>query len=293
MVKMIYMRLSKLKSRYHLFMAFFKRQMWVRYAWIEWFLPFEILNISIGLATWYYYALSFNGAGQFFQRYGGFVGFLIIGMALNGLLDYSLNQPYNVVWNAYESQLSYEGVKLSMAEYLIMAKVPFNLYLIAQLSWGFIESLIRLFAYAIIGTFFLGFTISPFANYIGSFFIIMLGIIACLGIGLISASMVWLAGAWHGTEPILWFINLLVGLISGVYFPPEILPPVLRQIAYFLPQTYVLEATRLSILSGSSMELLLPYIFVLTIFCLIFLPLGTLLLKCSFKVAAKKGGLMQ
>ena len=271
-----------------LFRIFFRRHMQLRYAWIEWFLPFEILNVLVGLATYYFVAAMFGSSSPFLQAYGGnFTAYLILGMGLNGFLTLSLNGLYNVIADIYSSYFWSGGRKLTTIDYLTLANIPVSIWIFSELLWMYFQTGINLAAYLVGGTVFFGLPMDITANWTGAVIAMLLGILATTGVGLISASMVYLVDAWHGQEPIQWTINLLAGIVSGVYFPPEILPEWLKTISCYLPQTYTLRAARLAILQGYNIGLLLPDITVLAIFALLF-PTGIIIFKWSGEFAKKK-----
>lgn len=71
--------------------------------------------------------------------------------------------------------------------------------------------------------------------------IVLLGLVAGLAIGTLSASLKVLA---KQGDPILFLYGLLVQVFSGVYFPIETLPSALRWISWLIPHTYVIGALR-------------------------------------------------
>ena len=60
-------------------------------------------------------------------------------------------------------------------------------------------------------------------------------VIGIAGLGLVSAGVVLIA---KQGDPVALTIGLLTGLLSGVYYPPEVLPGWLRVISYLLATTY-------------------------------------------------------
>jgi len=103
---------------------------------------------------------------------------------------------------------------------------------------------------------------------------IFIGWVAVASIGLISASMITIIGAWKGIEPVRWLVGVLTGLVSGVYFPFEALPEQLQMISRVLPQTYAMRIARLALLQGFRLSELWADLTVLTLIALILLPLG-------------------
>jgi ABC-2 type transport system permease protein len=268
------------RAQARLFWVLFRRDLGVQYAWLAWSLPFEALNLVAGLVVWLFFARAFGGQAPFLQAYGGdIVAYLILGMAVTPLLLQTMEQFYGQVKSLYTGSWSSSGVRLSMAEYLAMAKIPLWTYLSAQMFWGYVQQFIYFAVYFVAGAWWFGFHTHPGARYDLALLALVLGLLASAGIGLIAASMVWLMNAWHGTEPIHWLVAVLVPLVSGAYFPPSILPHWLRVISAWLPQTYSLDAIRRSVLgtdsAGSSVR---SDLLLLSMFAVILLVFGSTLL---------------
>ncbi|MBI3971319.1 MAG: MFS transporter [Chloroflexi bacterium] len=142
-------------------------------------------------------------------------------------------------------------MRLAMAEYLAMARIPLGTYLAAQMFWAYARQAIQFGVNLLAGWAWFGFQPHPDARYDLAALALILGLLAVAGIGLISASMVWLANAWHGTEPVHWLVAVLAPLVAGAYFPPAILPHWLQVVSWCLPHTYALDALRHSLLGSA------------------------------------------
>lgn len=119
--------------------------------------------------------------------------------------------------------------------------------------------------------------------------ILMLTIISFSSLGIISA---WSVLVFKRGDPINWLFNGLSRFLGGVYFPISVLPLWVQKISLFLPLTHSLEGVRKSLILGTSVKELLPQIFALSIYALIFLPLGILGFKAAIKKAKKDGSLI-
>jgi ABC-type multidrug transport system permease subunit len=285
--------LRRAKRLAETFASLFKRHLALKYIWVEWVLPFEILNIIFAIAGWYFFAKVFGRESPFLKPYGGsFIAYLILGMGIYPFFNTVLNQPYSLINICYSSSFVAGGVRMGWADYLQLAGIPIPIYMASEMLITLFQHIITLGVYLFAGIFIFGMQMPGHPNYLAAFLAVFLGMLAVLGIGLISASMIWIAGAWHGEEPIQWAVSMLAGLISGVYFPPEVLPKPLLALSQFLPQTYALRIARLSILKGYSISQLSPDFLILLLFCVILLPLGIVILHYSLKLAKKRGSLM-
>lgn len=186
-------------------------------------------------------------------------------------------------------ELRHRGVRLSMAEYLAMAKIPLWTYLGARMFWGYAQQCIFFAAYFVAGAWWFGFDPHAGARYDLALLALVLGLAASAGIGLLSASKVWLMNAWHGTEPIHWLVLVLAPLVSGAYFPPSVLPGWLQVVSAWLPQTYALDALRRSVLgtpAGVGSDLV-----ILAGFAAVLLVAGALLFRLSLRVGRQRAAL--
>jgi ABC-2 type transport system permease protein len=71
--------------------------------------------------------------------------------------------------------------------------------------------------------------------------IVALGLAATLTIGILSASVKILA---KRSDPVLALYSVAAAVLSGAFYPLEVLPPWLRAIAWLIPHTYVIQALR-------------------------------------------------
>ncbi|MEX1124496.1 MAG: ABC transporter permease [Acidimicrobiia bacterium] len=71
--------------------------------------------------------------------------------------------------------------------------------------------------------------------------IVVLGLAATLAIGILGASIKILS---KRADPVLSLYTLAASVLSGVFFPVELLPSWLRALAWAIPHTYVIQALR-------------------------------------------------
>jgi len=270
--------------------VFFKNDLQVRYAWIEWVLPFQIVNLLIGVATWLFFGRTVGGQANLIEQQfnSNFISYLILGMAFNGLLGYSLDAYYGAYRRGLHGSIGIYGQSIGMLDYITLSGTPITAWMGGWIAWGYVENCVHVVIYLAIGHLF-GLILPQSANYTGAILILFLGIIATSGLGLISASMIWIVGAWRGDEPIRWAIGLLVSLTSGVYFPPEVIENSwLETVAYLLPQTHALKAARLALLRSYSLDMLMPQITLLILYAVVLILIGGMMFRYSLSLSRKK-----
>jgi ABC-2 type transport system permease protein len=86
-------------------------------------------------------------------------------------------------------------------------------------------------------------------------------------------------------------ISSVLLLVSGVYYPIDVLPGWMQAIARFSPATYVLEGMRATILEGAATSSLWQYIVPMAIIGLITIPLGMMVFSSVERFAKRTGRL--
>jgi ABC-2 type transport system permease protein len=80
-------------------------------------------------------------------------------------------------------------------------------------------------------------------------------------------------------------------LISGVYYPVEVLPRFLESLAVLSPAWYVLEGVRFAVLEGAVTADLWPYIWPTLIIALVAVPGGLYIFDLAERYAKRHGKL--
>jgi ABC-2 type transport system permease protein len=78
-------------------------------------------------------------------------------------------------------------------------------------------------------------------------------------------------------------------LLSGAVYPVSVLPPFLRAIAWCIPATWGVTATRDLLLGGAGWRDVLPYVLVLVAFVVVLVPLSLLAFRACVGVARRRG----
>lgn len=284
------MQLSRLfesiKRNINHVLAFYIEELTTVSAWWAWNIPFQLLSILIAMLIYYYYAMAFGGSSPYYE--GNFMSFIILGLVLNGFLDISMNAYYEAVAALYMGKQGIGGQVISRIDYLYLAEVSPYTFVFARITFAYLTQIIISLLYLSIGLTF-GLEFSPSASKATATIILLLGVISCSGIGLISASMYWLVGAYRGVEPLRWFVKVLTPLVSGVYIPISALPRKLQLLSLFIPQTYTINGVRMALLHGSNLTQLKLNVTALVLFSVILIPIGLVLLKYSLHTARKRG----
>ena len=226
------------------------------------------------------------------------LGMGVIGNNANIKVDTSYLVLYlligNLVWR-FLSQIFYWITDLinierweGTIEYTLMAPIRRLTHMAGQTFFSVVYSLI--FTGVILVATALVFKIDlSNANLFGGLVMLMAGSFSFIGIG-IMASVFPLLFPERGAQMTHVFIALLL-LVSGVYYPVDVLPGVLKQFAVFSPATYVLAGTRHAVLEGMPTQQLWPYIWPVLLMGAVLIPAGLWVFEQGERYAKRTGKL--
>lgn len=201
-----------------------------------------------------------------------FTAYLVIGMAFNTYIGQSLTLVQKTInpWSLEEVLVSPTGL---------------GTFIIGSSAWGFIWSTVVVAIYLALGS--LAFGVVLKVNLAGTLLVLALGIGTLIGFSMIGAGILILI---KQGDPITWLIGILTTVFGNVLFPPQVMPYPLQIISYFVPQYYFFTCIRL-MMTGWSIQMILPEILTLTLMCAIILPLGYLIYSWCLRTARKGGTL--
>lgn len=127
------------------------------------------------------------------------------------------------------------------------------------------------------------------ANLWGGTLMLIVGSLSFIGVG-VMGSVLPLLFPERGAQMTHVIIALLL-LVSGVYYPIEVLPQALQRIAVFSPATYVLDGTRLALLEGLPTSQLWPYVWPTLLMGLVAIPVGLWVFGQAERYAKRTGKL--
>ena len=206
-----------------------------------------------------------------------FVVYLLIGTLVWRFLSGMFNNISEMIqWERWEGTI----------EYTLMAPVRRFTQIIGQAGFAVLYSLIFTLVIGFAMTLFFELDFSQ-ANMIGAILVLLAGSISLVSLG-VAASILPLLYTERGTQ-MTHIVEAFLLLISGVYYPIEVLPSFLQVIAKVSPVYYVLEGIRTAILDSTPTVELLPYIIPLVIIGIIGMPIGVWAFRRA-EIYAKKTG---
>ena len=127
------------------------------------------------------------------------------------------------------------------------------------------------------------------ANLAGGTLMLVVGSLSFIGVG-VKGSVLPLLFPERGAQMTHVIIALLL-LVSGVYYPVEVLPQALQAMAVLSPATYVLDGVRLALLEGMPTLSLWPNIWPTLIMGLVAIPAGMWVFGQAERYAKRTGKL--
>ena len=247
-------------------------------------LALTMVNIILGIATFYFFCNFYLKTGivkEALQIYGGNpIAFIMLGTVLQDFVNLGLT--------SFNKAISREQVEGTL-EFLLLSPTRLFTLLICESIWNTTLTSIGAALGLAITVYIFGVNLGN-ANYISCIVVLALLVLSMAGIGMISAGIVLVT---KQGDPIAWLFGYLIGLLSGMLYPVEALPPMLQQIAYVIPVTYAMRSARLTLLRGYTLShpIVAYDATMLFISALITIPLGAFSFKFGFKKARIDGSL--
>jgi ABC-type multidrug transport system permease subunit len=200
------------------------------------------------------------------------VTYLLIGLAFNTYLSQSLTLVQKTInpWSLEE---------------VLVSPTRLVTFIIGSSLWGFIWSTLVIVIYLAVGVFAFGVILS--VNIIGTIIVVALGIGTFIGFSMAGAGILILT---KQGDPVTTVITLATNLFGNVLFPVQVMPLELRAISIFVPQYYFFTCIR-PMLTGQAIQTILPDLAVLTLMCILILPIGYAIYAWCLKTARKNGTL--
>ncbi len=173
-------------------------------------------------------------------------------------------------------------------EYTLMAPIQRTVHMAGQTFFSVIYSLVFTGIILLATTLVFKIDLSA-ANMLGGVIVLLAGSLSFIGIG-IMASVLPLLFPERGSQMTHVFIALLL-LVSGVYYPVDVLPKLLRDLSVFSPATYVLNGVRAALLDGAPTADLWKFVYPALLIGLALVPLGLWIFRQAEYYAKRTGKL--
>ncbi|HEY8135783.1 MAG TPA: ABC transporter permease [Candidatus Limnocylindrales bacterium] len=193
----------------------------------------------------------------------------------------------SVVFSIIAEQISWERWEGTL-EYTMMAPVRRVSQLLGStvfaIMWGFIHTAVVLTVLVL----FFGIDLSH-ADFLTALVLMLVGSLSIIGIGMMAATLplIWVERG----DQMVFVIQSLLLLISGVYYSVTILPAPMQVLAAFSPATYILDGVRQALIDGAPVTSMGGHLLPLAIMAVIFIPLGVWVFGWAERYAKRTGKL--
>src|SRR5690606_37129238 len=224
-------------------------------------LAMRFLNAFVPIITYLFVArlVDDSGSDVAFDYYT----FVVIGIVAMGALAASLNSFGNSMLRLVEQG----QLEMFLVEPVPWRSLPFAMMTMHGLM-AVVMAVVTLVASVPLGASY-RFSAIPLA-----FVILILGLVATLAIGIAGASVKVLS---KRADPVLALYSIAAAILSGAFYPVDLLPGWLRTLSWIIPHTYVIQALRRVLMPAG--EVLpgpdTPFaILALVVFCLVAYPIA-------------------
>ncbi len=173
-------------------------------------------------------------------------------------------------------------------EYTFMSPVPRLTHLLGMCAATLVRAIVLSVLILAAVTLFVPVDLSR-ANVLSAIALLAIGALAFVGLGIASASF-----------PLLWtekglqmayIVQAVVLLVSGVYYPVEVLPGWMQVLSTISPATYVIHGMRGALLDGADLAALWPDVWPALVVGVLSIPLGLALFVRVERYAKRTGRL--
>ncbi len=242
----------------------------------------QLLGVLMSVAAFYFMALLLGpAASPYLSEYGGnYFAFVLIGIAFGG---------YQAVGLYAFSEAIRSGQIQGTLEAILVTPTRLEMFLATSVLWSFLLASAQVVLYLGIGVALFGAPLGP-AHVGTALLVLVLSLLAFSGLGILSAAFTLVT---KRGDPVNFVLGGLATLLSGVYYPVDILPVWLRPVSYLLPMTHALRAMRLALLQGAGPAQVGRELFLLGLFASVSLPAGVLAFHRALRRARAEGTLTQ
>jgi ABC-2 type transport system permease protein len=213
-------------------------------------------------------------------QYGGdYFPFVLIGVAFT--------QYFILALGAFSDSIR-RAQMAGCLEAMLSTRTQPELIIVFSALYSFFMKTIHIALILIIGVFLLGADLGR-ANLLSALLTIVLTMLAFSSFGIFSASVIIIL---KKGDPFMWLLGSLSSLLGGALFPVSIMPEWMRVISAFIPMTHALEAMRLSVLQGYSVQMLWKQFIILAAMATILLPISVVIFSWAVARGRRDGTLM-
>jgi ABC-2 type transport system permease protein len=193
----------------------------------------------------------------------------------------------SVVFSIIAEQISWERWEGTL-EYTMMAPVRRVSQLLGSTVFAIMWGLIHTTVVLIVLVLFFGIDLSH-ADFLTAIVLMLVGSLSIIGIGMMAATLplIWVERG----DQMVFVIQSLLLLISGVYYSVTILPAPMQVVSALSPATYILDGVRQALIDGAPVTAMGGHLVPLAVMAVVFIPLGVFVFGWAERYAKRTGKL--
>ena len=240
-----------------------------------------IVDTMMVLIFFYFFSQLVSGESRYLDRYGGnFLSFTVIGLAFARYFQLTLRMFSESIRTA---QLS------GCLEAMLSSQTDALTIVLMSSLYGLLSGAAQPLLILVAGTAIMGVDLSH-TNFPATILVLAFSVLTFVAFGVLSAATIlWLKKG----DPLAWILGGMGTMLGGAYFPIDVLPPWLRQVSFLIPITYSLDALRLTMLKGYSLEMVARPLLVLASMATILLPASLAIFAAMVRKGRIDGTLTQ
>jgi len=199
-----------------------------------------------------------------------------------------------IFWNYLSTVFSFIAETISWErwegtlEYTMMAPVRRITHLLGSTLFALIYGFIHTAVVLTVLVLFFGIDLSG-ADWGTAAVFMLIGSASIVGIGMMAAILPLLYV--ERGDQMVFVVNSLLLLFSGVYYSIAILPQWMQAVAHFVPGTYILDGIRQSLIHGVPLSQLLGDVWPLLVMAVVLIPAGAYAFSLAERYAKRTGKL--
>ena len=183
-----------------------------------------------------------------------------------------------VAWERWEGTI----------EYTFMAPLSRAVHLIGMGAFAVLYGVVRTALLFVVVALFFGLEL-PVADFGAALLLLAVASVSFVGIGMMTAVLPLLSPE-KGAQLGLMAQGLLL-VVSGVYYPVEVMPEWMQWLATISPATYALEGIRAAVLDGAGVAAVWGELWPLLVMGVVAIPLGLAVFRAGERYAKRNGKL--
>jgi ABC-2 type transport system permease protein len=173
-------------------------------------------------------------------------------------------------------------------EYTFMAPVSRMVHLFGNSLFALLYGLIRMIIVFTVAMVIFDVSLAN-TNFVAAGIILALASVSFVGLGMIAAVLPLIDPEQGAKAPL--FIEAVVMMVSGIFYPIAVLPVWLQHVSKVSPATYALEGMRKAIIEGLPVSQLWGFVWPLVLIGIVLIPTGALIFSMGERYAKRTGKL--